>query len=727
MDNMTSLEGTLQHITYHNDQNHYTVARLKTSSPETTITVVGFLPAALAGEAVKLTGKWTTHHRYGQQFKFDTAEILLPATVDGIKNYLTSGILKGIGPSIAEKIIRKFGDRTFSVIEESPDTLTQVKGIGTKKAALIHDQWASHHCVKTIMQFLQKNGIKASYSGKIFQTYGNEAIDIIRQSPYRLATDIPGIGFYIADKIAQNSGVETDVKERTEACVRHLLKEALGNGHVFVYKNDIIERISAIFGISPETTFDALEILCKNKDIIIEEHPHDGAGQAVYLKEMYVAENAIASRITALLSIPADPVHIPVETILSKIESRLIITLSPEQRRVLKEILKHRISIITGGPGTGKTTLIKSITAMHRTTGKCVCLAAPTGRAARRLSEVTNHRAHTIHKLLEYNFDDQIFGKNQDNPIDADIIIIDEASMVDTILMYHLLNATPLTATVVMVGDAHQLPPVGPGNMLADLITSEAIPVFYLNTIFRQAKESSIIVNAHCVRNGDFPQLNAMEDELHHDTDFYFIDQQTPEDVVASIIDLCTKRLPDKFELDPIRDIQVLSPMHKGVAGTINLNKALQTRLNTHTSALSQNGNRFKVNDKVMHLKNNYQKEVFNGDIGTITTIDKANSLLSVDFYGRNVDYDINEIDELSLGYAISVHKSQGSEYPAVILPLITQQYVMLQRNLLYTAITRAKKLVVLIGTKKALAVALKNNKPQMRRSGLATRLQLNL
>jgi len=724
---MISLEGTLEHITYHNDQNHYTVARLKTGSPKTTITVVGFLPKALAGEAIKLTGQWATHHRYGQQFKFETAEILLPATVGGIKNYLTSGILKGIGPSIAEKIVRKFGDNTFAVIENGHDELTQVEGIGPKKAALIHTQWASHHRVKAIMQFLQENGIKASYSGKIFQTYGNEAIDIIRQSPYRLATDIPGIGFYIADKIAQNLGVETDVNERTYACIRHLLKEALRNGHVFIYKNDLTKRISAIFGITPETTDAALNILCKNKEIIIEEHSHNDEGQAVYLKKMHKAEKTIAGRITALLSIPPDPINMPVETILSKIESRLIIALSKEQRRVLEEILKHRISIITGGPGTGKTTLIKSITAMHQTTGKRVCLAAPTGRAARRLSELTNHRAHTIHKLLEYNFDDQIFGKNQDNPIDADIIIIDEASMVDTILMYHLLSAIPLTATVVMVGDAHQLPPVGPGNMLADLITSEAITVFYLKTIFRQARESSIIVNAHCVRNGDFPELNALKDELHHDTDFYFIDQQTPEDVVSSIIDLCTKRLPDKFGLDPARDIQVLSPMHKGIAGTINLNKALQTRLNTHTSSLSHNGNRFKINDKVMHLKNNYQKDVFNGDIGTITTIDKANSLLSVDFYGRNVDYDINEVDELSLGYAISVHKSQGSEYPAVILPLITQQYVMLQRNLLYTAITRAKKLVVLIGTKKALAIALKNNKPQMRRSGLAARLQLNL
>ncbi len=727
---MISLEGTLEHITYHNEHNHYTVARLKTGSPKTSVTVVGFLPEAVVGEMIRLTGKWAMHQKYGQQFRFDAAEILLPATVDGIKNYLTSGILKGIGPSIAEKIVQKFGDETLVVIEDQPEALTQVEGIGEKKAALIHNQWASHHRVKAIMQFLQKNGIKASYSGKIFKAYGNEAIDIIRQSPYRLATDIPGIGFYIADKIAQNLGVETDINKRTDACIRHSLKEALGNGHLFIYKNDLIERISDIFKIAPDAIDDAIETLRKSKEIIIEEHPGDetdGGGHAVYLKKMHKAEKTIAGRISALLSIPADPVHIPVETILSKIESRLIIALSTEQRRVLEDILKHRISIITGGPGTGKTTLIKSITAMHQTTGKRVCLAAPTGRAARRLSEVTNHRAHTIHKLLEYNFDDQIFGKNQDNPIDADIIIVDEASMVDTILMYHLLNAIPLTAAVVMVGDAHQLPPVGPGNMLADLITSEAIPVFYLNTIFRQAKESSIIVNAHCVRNGDFPQLNAMKNELHHDTDFYFINQQTPEDVVASIIDLYTKKLPDRFGLDPIRDIQVLSPMHKGIAGTINLNKVLQTRLNTHTSALSHNGNRFKVNDKVMHLKNNYQKDVFNGDIGTITNIDKANSLLSVDFYGRNVDYDINEIDELSLGYAISVHKSQGSEYPAVILPIITQQYVMLQRNLLYTAITRAKKLVVLIGAKKALAIALKNNKPQMRRSGLADRLQLNL
>lgn len=720
---MKTLEGTLKHITFQNKQNFYTVARLKIASPKTTVTVVGCLPEAVIGETIKLTGKWITHAKFGQQFKFETAETLLPATIDGIMAYLTSGFLKGIGPSTANKIVGCFGAQTFDVIENNPEKLTKIDGIGSKKATSIHEQWKSQNRVKTIMNFLQEHGVNTSYSGKILELYGDKAIDIICQSPYCLANDISGIDFYIADKMAQNLGVETDIAERTDTCVRYLLKEALKNGHVFVYKNDLFQQINTFFEITHEEIDHALDSLAENGEISIETLNNDENDQAVYLKKMFQAEKAIAARIHTLLSIPTDPISVSNEKLLTEIENKLIIALSAEQCHVLKEILKHRISIITGGPGTGKTTLIKSITTMYKTLGKRVCLAAPTGRAARRLSEVTKTRAHTIHKLLEYKFDDQSFGKDQDDPIDADIIIIDEASMVDTILMYHLLNAISFSSSVIMVGDAHQLPPVGPGNMLSDMIEAETIPAFYLNTIFRQAQESPIIVNAHCIRNGDFPQLNSIDDDLHHDTEFYFIEKQTPEDVVSCIIDMCTQKLPEKFGLDPIEDIQVLSPMHKGVAGTINLNKELQARLNKHTNSLSHDNFRFKQGDKVMHLKNNYQKEVFNGDIGAITAIDKSNELLTVNYYGRNVDYGITEMDELSLGYAISVHKSQGSEYPAVILPLITQQYVMLQRNLLYTAITRAQKLVVLIGSKQALAIALKNKKPQMRRSGLINRL----
>ncbi len=721
---MISIDGTLEHITFYNEQNHYTIARLKTAFPQTTVTIVGNLPKTLVGETIRLTGQWTTHHRYGQQFKFETAEILLPATIDGIRNYLNSGVLRGIGPSTADKIIAQFGEQTFHIIEKEPEKLTQIEGIGEKKASMIHEQWQSHHCLASIMNFLKENDVKTIYSGKILKAYGNEALDIIRRDPYRLTNDVPGIGFPAADRIARNLGVEMNIYDRAQACILYLLKEALSEGHVYMPENDLFERIGDLYEIDSQTAGESLEDLLNTGNIVIESFM-DGAGpKSVYLKPMWQAERAIAGRIAAMLSIPVHPLPLPIKNVLAEVENKLILSLSPEQQEVLEAVAKHRISIITGGPGTGKTTLIQSITEMNRLLGRCVCLAAPTGRAARRLSEITGHKAHTIHKLLEYSFEEQIFGKDQDDPIDADIIIIDEVSMVDTILMHHLLNAVPFNAVVILVGDAHQLPPVGPGNTLSDLIASETVPVFYLNTIFRQAAESLIILNAHHVRNGESPQLTKMNEPFDRQAEFYFVEQLSPEQVVSSIVDLCSRKLPDMFGLNPVEDIQVLSPMHKGVAGTINLNQQLQAALNMTSACLSHGNSRFMVGDKVMHLKNNYQKEVFNGDIGIITHINKADELLGVDFYGRTVEYNQDEIDELALGYAISVHKSQGSEYPAVVMPLITQQYIMLQRNLLYTAITRAQKCVVLIGTKKALAIALKNNRPQLRCSGLSDLLR---
>ncbi|RJP85878.1 MAG: ATP-dependent RecD-like DNA helicase [Desulfobacteraceae bacterium] len=721
---MISLQGILSHITFHNPQNHFTIARLKTDSPKTTVTITGCLPEAGVGESIKITGDWTTHPRYGQQFKFETAEILLPSTLSGIRAYLTSGILKGIGPSTAARIIDAFGEDTFSVIAEGPDRLALVSGIGAKKAAAIHAQWQTHHAMTSLMKFLQENKVNTSFAGKIFKAYGSEAVDIIRQSPYCLANDIPGIGFVIADRIAVNSGIEMNLGERTQACIINLLREALNDGHTFLPETDLLEKVNRIFDIDAETTRQAIEFLGQTGEIVASSRRNEPDSVAIYLKTMYQAENSIAVRLRTMLSIPADPVTLPIEELLSEVESRLILCLSEEQRSVLETSITCRISVITGGPGTGKTTLIKSITRMNRILGRQVCLAAPTGRAARRLAEVTGHKAHTIHKLLEYNFEEQSFGKDQDDPIDADVVIVDEVSMVDTLLMHHLLCAIPLRATIIMVGDAHQLPPVGPGTLLEDMINSGNIPVFYLNTIFRQAQSSPIIVNAHRVRQGELPQLNGMNDAFDATAEFYFIEELTPETVVNTIVDLCARKLPDVFGLHPIEDIQVLTPMHKGLAGTINLNRLIQSELNAETGSLSHNDNRFKIGDKVMHLKNNYQKEVFNGDIGIISSIDKAGEVLNVNYYGRNVEYTMDETDELALGYAISVHKSQGSEYPAVILPLITQHYIMLQRNLLYTAITRAQRHVVIVGSKKALSIALKNNTPQMRCSGLADRLK---
>ncbi|MDA8403067.1 MAG: ATP-dependent RecD-like DNA helicase [Desulfobacteraceae bacterium] len=721
---MTSLQGVLSHITFHNKQNHFTIARLATGPPKATVTIAGFLPEAGVGETIRITGEWTTHPRYGQQFKFDSAEILLPSTIQGIQNYLTSGILKGVGPSIARRILDAFGENTFSIISENPDRLASVPGIGPQKAAFIHSQWQTHHAMTSIMKFLQETGVSPSFAGKIFKAYGSEAVDIIRRSPYCLANDIPGIGFAVSDRIAVNSCMEMNMEERVRACIISLLREALNDGHVFMPETSLMDKITRAIDVNDDAIRQAIADLCQAGEIEVPQHQSNPDAKAVYLKDLYQAETSIAARLHALLSIPAAPIAISVEHLLAEVESKLILCLSEEQRNVLGTIITRRIGVITGGPGTGKTTLIKSLTRMNQILGRQVCLAAPTGRAARRLAEVTGHKAHTIHKLLEYNFEEERFGKNQDNPIDADIVIVDETSMVDTLLMRHLLCAIPLNAAIILVGDAHQLPPVGPGTLLGDMIDSGRLPIFYLNTIFRQAQKSPIIVNAHRVRQGEFPQLNNLTEPPAIRAEFYFIDAPTPENVVDTVVDLCVRKLPGMFGLRPIEDIQVLTPMHKGIAGTINLNRAIQKALNNKTDGLSHHDNRFRTGDKVMHLKNNYQKEVYNGDIGVITDMDTAGGLLAVDYDGRRVEYTIDETDELTLGYAISVHKSQGSEYPAVILPLITQHYIMLQRNLLYTAITRAQKHVVIVGSQKAIHIALKNNTPEMRCSSLADRLK---
>jgi exodeoxyribonuclease V alpha subunit len=573
------------------------------------------------------------------------------------------------------------------------------------------------------MHFLQDNGVNTSLAGKIVKVYGRDALAIIRSDPYQLASDIPGIDFAVSDRIAQNIGIDINIYDRVQAFILHILREAAAEGHVFVHEKNIFNRICAHDNIDFATVEESLEDLSASHDIKIDDFSDKTNGRGIYLTQMWQAENAIAGRLTAMLSVPMGPVLHAINEVLAEVEDQLIISLSPEQREVLETITTLRVSIITGGPGTGKTTLIKSITEMNRILGRRVCLAAPTGRAARRLAEVTGHKAHTIHKLLEYNFQEQIFGRDQDDPIDADVIIIDEFSMVDTTLMHHLVNAVPLNSALIMVGDAHQLPPVGPGNLLSDMIASETVPIFYLSTIFRQARESRIVVNAHHVRNGEMPLLNDLYASEAGPAEFFFIERHTPEQTADTIVDLCAKKLPNLFNLHPVEDIQVLSPMHKGLAGTINLNHRLQQALATHSDALPRGGDRFKVSDKVMHLKNNYQKDVYNGDIGTITRMDPDEDLIWVDFYGRAVGYAPEEINELALGYAVTDHKSQGSEYPAVVLPVITQHYVMLQRNLLYTAITRAKRYVILVGTQKALSIAVKNNKPQMRCSGLARRL----
>ena len=720
---MITLEGHLDRITYYNDDNHYTIARLKPANTGNQVTIVGFMAGVSPGQTLKVSGSWETHRKYGQQFKIDSFEVTLPATVEGIEEYLKSGVIKGIGPLMASRMIGHFGAQALGVIEKEPERLTEVKGIGKAKASLICTAWQGHHAVRTLMNFLQNHGVKASYSARIYKEYGTDAINIIQNNPYRLAEDIPGAGFVIADTITQSMGIPRDDPRRIRACVSYVLQQHAEDGHVFSYENQMVSRCNSLFGISPDNIRMALHDLSEERKIVIEEASPDDESSPVYLQSLHAAEKGIASRIQALMSVPVDLPNIAPDAISREVLKKLAIQLSSEQLEVLEKVLSYRVIIITGGPGTGKTTLIRSINALFTAIGKQISMAAPTGRAARRLSEVTKREAKTIHRLLGYNFKGNQFEKNEDNPLDADAVVIDEASMVDTFVMWHLLKAVPVTSVLILVGDIFQLPSVGPGSVLEDMIKSESIPAFYLTKIFRQAQESPIIVNAHKVRQGEFPDFQKF-DETSELSEFYFLEQGTPEAAVNTIVRLCSERIPKSFGLDPMKDIQVLTPMHKGDVGTINLNQVLQKALNATPVLMEHMGNAYRSGDKVMHLRNNYQKEVFNGDIGTILSVDKEDRQIAVDYYGRAVNYEFEEMNEISLAYAITVHKSQGSEYPAVVVPIMTQHYVLLQRNLLYTALTRGKRLVVLVGTRKALGIALNNDNPGKRLTKLAGRIK---
>lgn len=721
---MIQLEGQLERITYHNPENHYTIARLTTSPSEKQLTIVGFMTGINPGQNLKVTGTWETHPKYGQQFKIDTFEITLPATVDGIRKYLESDYIKGIGRVMARRLVAKFGVQTLDVIERAPERLAEVKGIGKEKAALIETSWNKNHAARELMLYLQNHGVKTSVCAKILKAYGDNALKILKTDPYRLAEDLPGQGFIIADTITRHSGIPADDPRRVMACILHLVRKAASEGHVFVPEDHLVSNGYKIFGIHSELCQEGLETLAEKDEIVIEPLDEIVETRAVYLKSLYTAETGIAERLKAILSVPVHGKETDPEHLTRQILKKLALKPSIEQLDVLRAIFSHRAVIITGGPGTGKTTLIRSINAVFENEGKKIVLAAPTGRAARRLSEITGRDATTIHRLLGYNFRQDIFEKNQDNPIDANAVIIDETSMVDTILMYHLLKAIPVSAVVILVGDAFQLPSIGPGNLLDDLIKSKRIPVFYLTKIFRQGRQSPIVMNAHKVRNGEIPDLDFNDSDTDLLQEFYFIEQSKPEKVVETVVKLCTESIPDRFGFDPVKGIQVLTPMHKGTAGTINLNRMLQKKLNAGGKEEQKEDTRFNVGDKVMHLKNNYQKEVFNGDIGIIEDVDIHTKDIRVNYYGRTVAYSPEETDELALAYAISVHKSQGSEYSAVIVTLMTQHYPMLQRNLLYTAMTRGQKLVVLVGTKKAFGIALNRENTGKRYSALCERLQ---
>ena len=723
------LSGQIERITYTDLDTGFTIAKLKVQGRPDLVTVVGNLMSPAPGEVLELKGVWTTHPKYGPQFKIQEHRTRVPATVNGIRKYLGSGLIKGLGPVMADRIVKQFGSKTLDVIDENVERLAEVEGIGKKRIDMIRDAWDAQQEIRDVMIFLQDQGVSSGYAAKIFKRYGKRAIALVRDNPYRLATDIFGIGFVTADKIAEKIGFPADAPRRIEAGILYVLNQLSDEGHVYYPYQELIEKSCEILNVNKEPVQQAIGSLTLGQKIFVEDLNESLNSfrinhKAVYLAQYHVCETGIARRLKTLCMAAKSYHPIESQRALDWVQAQLSIRLAHNQQLAVRHAVDQKVTVITGGPGTGKTTIVSAILRILSSAGATMLLAAPTGRAAKRLGETTGRPAKTIHRLLEFSPAKGGFQRNEKKPLKCDLLVIDEASMIDTILMYHLLKALPDEATLILVGDIHQLPSVGAGNVLGDVIASGTVKVVELNEIFRQARESHIVVNAHRINQGKSLELESSRTGDNALTDFYFIQQEDPEKVLDIILELSSERIPRRFGMDPVNDIQVLAPMHRGVIGAGNLNSRLQSALNPGFDGVVRGERSFRVNDKVMQIRNNYDKDVFNGDIGRIIRIEPDSRRALIQFEGREVSYDFGELDEIVLAYAISVHKSQGSEYPAVIIPIMTQHFLLLQRNLIYTAVTRGKKLVILVGTRKALAIGIKNDKTQRRYTFLKQRLK---